>query len=108
MEGSIRVQASIEQKTAHDRRRFARSAVHVHAQFGAPERPSTPAVVTDLSTGGCGIETQAFLNEGDRVWIKLPALESWPGRVVWTSVGRAGLEFDRPLHPAIVDRYTNG
>jgi hypothetical protein len=43
---------------------------------------------------------------GARVWLKLPGLESWSARIAWTQDKRAGLSFDRPLHQAVVERYT--
>ena len=37
--------------------------------------------------------------------VKLPGLESWPARIAWAEEGRGGLQFDRPLHDAVVERY---
>ena len=101
----MRVAARLERPAAHDQRRFARVGVSVPAGLRAPERPFSPVTVIDLSRNGCGIEVQSHVEAGARVWIALPNLESWPARVCWATDGRAGLEFDRPLHPAVVDRY---
>ena len=101
----MRVAARLERPAAHDQRRFARVGVSVPAGLRAPERPFSPVTVIDLSPNGCGIESQSHVEPGARVWIALPNLESWPARVCWAADGRAGLEFDRPLHPAVVDRY---
>jgi hypothetical protein len=99
----MRVSGSLERGLAFNRRRYVRHQVQVGAGLSANIRPSTPVSVTDLSCGGCGIETELLLNPDDRVWLKLPGFEAWPGKVVWAEDGRAGLAFDHPLHPAVVD-----
>ena len=105
----MRLAASIERESGYDRRRYVRSAVSIGAGLGsAQDRPSTPVAVVDLSQGGCGIETSAYLEAGARVWLKLPGLQSWPARVAWVDGVRAGLQFDNPLHAAVVERYRAG
>jgi hypothetical protein len=42
---------------------------------------------------------------GTRVLLTLPGLEVWPATVVWFGDGRGGLKFDRPLHPAVAERF---
>ena len=59
----------------------------------------------DLSTVGCRIATQAAIRTGTRLLIKIPGLEFWQGTVVWRRGHDAGVEFERELHPAIVERY---
>ena len=101
----MRVAARLERAAAQDQRRFARVGVSVPAGLRAPERPFSACTVIDLSPYGCGIEIPSHVEEGARVWLALPSLESWPARVRWAGDGRAGLEFDRPLHQAVVDRF---
>ena len=101
----MRVAARLERARAQDQRRFARMAVNVSAGLGAADRPSSAVTVTDLSSHGCGIEVDSHVEPGARVWIRLPGLESWSARVAWARDGRAGLEFDRPMHQAVVGRY---
>lgn len=106
----MRVAASLERGAAYDRRRYQRHVVQLGAGLSANIRPATRVTVTDLSTGGCGIELAIHVEPDARVWLKLPGLESLPARVAWTADGRAGLAFDHPLHPAVVDhvRAANG
>jgi hypothetical protein len=106
----VRLSASLERGSEYDRRRYARSAVQIGAGLRSDggDRPSSPIAVVDLSTGGAGIEGGVALQAGARVWLKLPGLQSWAARVVWADGGRAGLSFDNPLHPAVVDRYARG
>ena len=102
----MRVAALLERAAAEDRRRFLRHPVSVGAGLsGESGRPGSPVTVIDLSTHGCGIEVSGHCEPGSRVWLKLPGLESWPSRIVWSEGNRAGLSFDRPLHEAVVSRY---
>lgn len=103
----MRLAASIERGMAFDRRRYERHRVQIGAGLYENVRPTTPITVTDLSTGGCGIETTLDLNVDARVWLKLPGVESWPCRVAWVQGHRAGLSFDHPLHPAVVARFAS-
>ena len=102
----MRISAALEQGAAYDRRRHIRYSVHTRAGFSDNARPAIHITVTDLSSGGCGIEVGQHLEAGSRVWLKLPGLENWPCRVAWAREGRAGLTFDNPLHPAVVGRYS--
>ena len=102
----MRIAARLERAAAQDQRRFARHQVSFSAGLGgAPDRPSSAVTVVDLSTHGCGIEIDSFVQPGARVWIALPGLEPWASRVMWAQDRRAGLAFDRPLHQGVVDRY---
>jgi hypothetical protein len=102
----MRINAAIERGSAYDRRRSVRQPVLIGAGLGSSDRSSSSVTVVDLSTDGCGIEATCHLETGARVWLKLPGLESWPARIAWAEEGRGGLQFDRPLHDAVVERYT--
>lgn len=99
----MRIPAAIERGQAFDRRRYMRQRVQVGGGLSDNIRPSLPVTVTDLSVGGCGIELSAFVEPGSRVWLRLPGLEALPARIAWASEDRAGLAFDHPLHPAVVE-----
>lgn len=99
----MRLSASMERGIAYDRRRYLRHSVHIGGGLAANIRPSLPILVTDLSTGGCGIEHDFHVEEGVRVWVRLPGLENLPARVAWVDGRRAGLAFDNPLHAAVVE-----
>ena len=62
-------------------------------------RPALAGMV--LSVGDLELES------GARVWLRLPGLESVPARVAWSQYGRAGLTFDHPYHPAVVERIVS-
>ena len=59
--------------------------------------------LVDISTGGCQLARPAGLNINDHVITRLPGLEPIGARVAWTESRRAGLHFDRPLHPAVFE-----
>jgi hypothetical protein len=55
----------------------------------------------NISTGGCRIETLEECEEGDDIIARLPHLEPIGARVRWTIGYAAGLQFVRPIHPAV-------
>ncbi|MGE3691596.1 MAG: PilZ domain-containing protein [Novosphingobium sp.] len=58
----------------------------------------------DLSSRGCRIfMTGMNLCEGQRIVLRPDGMESFDATVRWASDDFAGIEFDRPLHPAVVD-----
>ena len=61
-------------------------------------------LVTDLSRHGCRIcAGTLWLPAGQMIILRLTGLESLLGTVRWSRDGEAGIEFERPLHPAIVE-----
>ena len=59
--------------------------------------------VLDASPGGCKIEFIDCPMIGDRVWIKFDGLESMEAQVRWIDGASAGLQFARPIHPAVFE-----
>jgi len=60
--------------------------------------------LTNLASNGCRFaDRTAQFKPGDVVAMRIGNLEEWPGTVRWAMEGEAGIEFDRPLHPAVVD-----
>ena len=57
----------------------------------------------DLSLNGCSVELVNHVQLGERLWIKLPGLDSIEGFVRWEENFRAGSDFLTPLHPAVFD-----
>jgi hypothetical protein len=55
----------------------------------------------NVSNGGCRIETLEKCEPGEDVIVRLPELESLGARVRWTMGMTAGLQFTRPIHPAV-------
>lgn len=85
----------------HERRQAQRHEMEMTAGFRERGRSGFTVAVVDFSAHGCKIEFDAPIIVGDHAWLKLPSLESWYIRVAWIDDGRAGLDFDRPFHPAV-------
>jgi len=59
--------------------------------------------VRDFSPQGCCINLIDRVALDETLWIKLPGLESIEAYVCWTQDFVAGVEFLKPLHPAVFD-----
>lgn len=64
--------------------------------------------VSDLTCRSARIDSMEALKAGMLVWITLPGLEARPAVVDWTSGFTAGLRFEAPLHPAVLDAILDG
>jgi hypothetical protein len=60
--------------------------------------------VLDISAHGCRVELLEAVDQGERMIVRLPALEPLGAQVAWVCGTHAGLRFDRPLHPAVFDQ----
>ena len=64
-----------------------------------------PATIDDLSCNGCRIGNHVrTLAVGSRVTIKFDGLEPLSGLVKWSNPDFAGLQFEAPLHPSVLER----
>ena len=55
--------------------------------------------VSDLSSDGCGFESDETFETATHVWLKIKGLGARRARIAWSAEGRHGCEFDIPLHP---------
>jgi len=58
----------------------------------------------NASADGCRVELVEMVDAGERVVVRLPALEPLGADVAWSNGASAGLHFQRPLHPAVFDQ----
>lgn len=58
----------------------------------------------DVSPDGCRVELVEMVGAGERVIVRLPALEPLGAQVAWVQGANAGLHFQRALHPAVFDQ----
>ncbi len=58
---------------------------------------------SDLSPFGCRIEFVDRPSSGERHWVKFDCLEAIEGEVRWVEGFGAGLEFVRPIYPAVFE-----
>jgi hypothetical protein len=91
-----------------DQVRHQRAAERFPAALGATLREQGrnwfTTWVVNISTHGCRIEGCGRIPNGTVVWLKLPGIESWQGRIAWTGSDSAGVEFERALYPAVLQR----
>lgn len=59
--------------------------------------------ILDLSTDGFRATTHLQLEKGSDVWLRLPGLEPYHAKVMWSKGAFIGCAFERPLHPAVLD-----
>jgi hypothetical protein len=64
--------------------------------------------LSDLTCCSARIDSMETLQPGMTVWITLPGLEARQASVVWTSGFTAGLRFEAPFHPAVLDALLEG
>lgn len=88
-----------------------RVAIEIGAGLRQRGASGVSVLVMDLSTHGFRASTHLELPEGADVWLRLPGLESYHAKVVWSRGQYIGCAFERPLHPAVLDmivRKTKG
>lgn len=59
--------------------------------------------ILDLSTDGFRATTHLQLEKGSDVWLRLPGLEPYHAKVMWSKSNFIGCAFERPLHPAVLE-----
>jgi hypothetical protein len=87
-------------------RRAERRILNLAASLREPGASLADAEVLNLSVTGFAAESDAALEVGAQIWLKLPGLEPTGSRVVWVEGRKAGFEFLSPLHPATLDTVT--
>ena len=88
----------------HDERRCGdRVALDANVDFRRPREHNYVVRLHDLTAQGCRIDLPEHVSNPDRVWVTLPGLESQASTVRWESDWVAGVEFLRPMHPAVFD-----
>lgn len=87
----------------HDARLVERRLVVVPVKVRRPGETWFRSHVTDLSVTGFRLQSFMKLMAGDSLWIMLRGFEGRRAEVLWSHGHEAGCQFDRPLHPAILD-----
>jgi hypothetical protein len=57
----------------------------------------------DASAHGCKVEFVERPEVEENVWVRFEGLEPIEARVCWLKGRCAGLEFSRPIHPAVFE-----
>jgi hypothetical protein len=91
---------------AHDQRGSPRFALEVPAALNhAHPAKRVDAELLDLSLTGCRVLAAKAYAAGTELPVKILGLEAWPARVVWNDAWSLGVEFDNPMHVAVVEHY---
>ena len=85
-----------------ERRSGARIATRMKAGFRPLGASAWRVDVLDLCATGCAVTPAYHPKIDEIVWIRFPGLESWEARIRWVAGDKAGLEFERPLHAAVL------
>lgn len=60
--------------------------------------------VYDISCHGCRVDFLTRPQLHDRAWVKFDGLEGLEAVVCWVEGFTAGMEFLKPMHPAVFER----
>lgn len=94
-------------QTPHAQRKALRVGIEAMVKLRRRGRHSFTVQVFDLSTEGCKLEFVEAPQLEETVWLKFERLDSLEATVRWLEVNTAGVEFVRPLHPAVFDLLVN-
>jgi hypothetical protein len=86
-----------------ENRQVRRRIVNFAAILEEQEAEASAASVLDLSERGVRIKTDAKVEVGSSLLIKLPCVAAVRAKVVWSRDGETGCEFDEHLYGSTVD-----
>ena len=84
-------------------RRAERVPLKAHVDFRRSGDHAYSINILDISPEGCRIDLPERVIPEEVIWIALPGIESLQARVCWVKDWVAGVEFVRPLHPAVFE-----
>lgn len=67
----------------------------------------TTVMLRDMTTHGARIDGLEHLHLDEPITLLLPGLQAKEAYVAWHKDQAAGLEFDRPLHPAVFEQLVS-
>jgi hypothetical protein len=85
-----------------ERRARSRSSIRMNIGLRESGSASETAIALYIAEAGCGLMSQSALPRGYSLWVELPSVEPLYSTVAWSSDGRLGVSFNRPLHPAVL------
>ena len=84
-------------------RQHLRAALKARILLRRSGRKNYVVQTTDVSPSGCRVEFVDRPSKGERHWIKFDGLDAVEGEVRWVKGFSAGLQFVRPIYPAVFD-----
>lgn len=82
-------------------RRAERTILRANVDFRRAGEHRYRVDILDFSPLGCRIELPEELYCNEIIWISLPGIETLESRVQWVKDRVVGIEFARPIHPAV-------
>jgi hypothetical protein len=90
----------------NEERRTGRVTLRADVDFRRSGTHKYRVNILDFSPTGCRIELPERVTPDEIIWISLPGIEALEGRVRWVDEWTAGVEFERPIHPAVFEMMT--
>jgi hypothetical protein len=90
-------------QAANKRREHERFAVTANASLRRVGRDAYQARIFDFTTSGCKVEFIERPKIGELLWVKFSGLDSIEAKVRWVDNFYGGLEFVRPIYPAVFE-----
>lgn len=84
-------------------RKGARLALEAEVTIRRSGHGSFRVRVYDASPHGCKIAFVERPRIDDRLWVKFDGLEALQGLVCWVDGFNGGVEFEKPIHPAVFE-----
>ncbi|MEO8176472.1 MAG: PilZ domain-containing protein [Sphingomicrobium sp.] len=84
-------------------RKSSRTALAAEVSLRRSGQHNYRANVYDVSEHGCKVEFVERPTLDEVVWVKFEGLEALEAIVCWVDDFAAGLEFQRPVHPAVFE-----
>lgn len=94
---------SDEDRGKRPQRQHERTALHAEVQLRRNSHSTFRVAVIDASAEGCRLEFVEKPRVDDRVWVRFDGLEAIEGTVCWVDGHTAGVQYTRPMHPAVFD-----
>lgn len=85
-----------------DQRQERRHRVDGAWVTGSGEEIGFQAILIDISSFGCRLSGVPDLEEGGRIWLRLPDAVPVPATVTWARDGEAGCRFVDPIGQALM------
>jgi hypothetical protein len=87
-----------------ERRRANRAALNLSATMREGSRSKAQVRVIDISTHGARIECTTPVTDESQIWLAIAGLENQYCRVVWHCQEFVGVEFEKPLAEAVLEK----
>ncbi len=89
--------------TTETPRQYERAALEAKILVRRTGRKNYFVQTTDVSPAGCRVDFVDRPSVGERHWIKFDGLDAVEGEVRWVQDFSAGMEFIRPIYPAVFE-----